>query len=84
MLETNKNDWLNDKLAEKGLLVSSHITFNKYLKNTLDTGILSDQKNIVDIMKSSNLFNINRESTYNRRSSTIKGWIDWVLSLINK
>jgi hypothetical protein len=28
---TNKTDWLNDKLAKKGLLVSSHHTFNTYL-----------------------------------------------------
>jgi len=31
MFQTNKTDWLNDKLAEKGLLVSSHNSFNKYL-----------------------------------------------------
>lgn len=37
---TNKSDWLNDKLAEKGLLVSSHHTFNTYLGyNNIDYDI---------------------------------------------
>jgi recombination DNA repair RAD52 pathway protein len=39
---------------------------------------------IIQIMKKSNLYNVNSSSTYERRSSTIKGWINWIVELINE
>ena len=38
---------------------------------------------IVEIMKHCNLFNVSEESTYKRRASTVRGWIEWILDLIN-
>ena len=50
-------------------------------------GIISDRQkslnDIVQIMKKSNLYNVNSDSTYERRSSTIKGWVNWIVGLIN-
>jgi hypothetical protein len=39
---------------------------------------------IVEIMKCSNLHNIDSEKTYKRRASTVISWIKWILGLIEK
>lgn len=36
---------------------------------------------IIDIMKSSGLYNIKSEETFKRRASTISGWINWIIDL---
>ena len=36
---------------------------------------------IVSIMKSSNLYNIFKDSTYERRASTVSSWVNWILEL---
>ncbi len=38
---------------------------------------------IVFIMKSSNLNRVQSDSTFKRRASTIRGWIIWIISLLN-
>jgi hypothetical protein len=38
---------------------------------------------IIQIMKASNLYNVESDSTFERRSSTVKGWLNWVLGLVN-
>jgi hypothetical protein len=39
---------------------------------------------IVEIMKNSKLYNIDSDSTYFRRASTILGWINWILKQIKE
>jgi hypothetical protein len=39
---------------------------------------------IIQIMKAANLYNVDSDSTFERRSSTVKGWLNWVLGLINE
>lgn len=39
---------------------------------------------IVQIMKSSNLYHVEGESTYVRRSLTIIGWLNWIFAMIPK
>ena len=46
-------------------------------------GSLPDRTTIVKIMKSSDLYNIESESTYLRRASTVSGWINWMFGLIS-
>lgn len=60
-----------------------HKVFNEVLKIHLQYGEMPDIKTIVNIMKKSNLYNIEADSTYIRRSSTIVGWINWILSIID-
>lgn len=50
-------------------------TFCKY-------GSIPDRNFIVKIMKESDLYKVESESTYVRRSSTVSGWINWMLNLI--
>ena len=48
----------------------------------LRCGEMPDTGTVVDIMKRSQLFQVKSESTFVRRSSTIVGWIRWVLSVV--
>lgn len=60
-------------------LILSHQAFNKSLKLYFNKGELPAKNEIIGIMKSSNLNNVNSESTYARRSSTILSWVNWIL-----
>lgn len=63
--------------------ILKHKVFNEVLKLHLQYGEMPDTKTIVNIMKKSNLYNIEADSTYIRRSSTIVGWINWILGIID-
>lgn len=60
-----------------------HKVFNETLKLHLQFGEMPDTPKIVEIMKSSNLYHVEADSTYIRRSSTVTGWINWILSIID-
>lgn len=64
--------------------VLSHGAFADTLKSYFKSGVMPQKNDIVKIMKRSNLHNVNSDSTYERRSSTIKGWVDWIVELINE
>ena len=64
--------------------ILSHGAFADTLKSYFETGIMPQKNDIVQIMKRSNLYNVNSDSTFERRSSTIKGWINWIVGLINE
>lgn len=63
--------------------ILSHGTFANTLRSYFETGVMPHKNDVVQIMKRSNLYNVNSDSTYERRSSTIKGWINWIIALIN-
>lgn len=63
--------------------VLSHSAFADTLKSYFETGVMPQKNDIVQIMRRSNLYNVNSDSTYERRSSTIKGWVNWIVGLIN-
>lgn len=64
-------------------LILSHRAFNETLRKHFETGEMPSKDEIVRIMKASQLYNVGRDSTYERRSSTIRGWLNWILGLIN-
>lgn len=64
--------------------ILKHRAFNETLKLYLQHGIMPETQTIVQIMKESHLYNVGADSTYFRRSSTIVGWINWILSLIQE
>lgn len=64
--------------------ILSHKPFNDTLQEYFKIGEMPEEKDIVIIMKSSNLYNVESDSTFTRRSSTIKGWLNWILGLINE
>jgi hypothetical protein len=60
-------------------LILSHSAFKKTLKSYFNNGEMPNTEEIIEIMKSSKLYNIGEHSTYKRRSSTIKSWINWII-----
>ena len=60
-------------------LILSHKVFNEALSVYFTKYITPAKFKIVEIMKRSNLYNINSEVTFRRRASTITGWINWIL-----
>lgn len=64
--------------------ILKHKVFNEVLKLHLQYGEMPDTSTIVKIMKNSNLYNVEAESTFTRRASTIVGWINWILSIIEE
>ncbi|MGX1024336.1 DUF6997 domain-containing protein [Psychroflexus sp. MBR-150] len=65
-------------------LILSHLVFNKVLKLYFKKGELPSWIQIIKIMKESNLYKINSESTFKRRSSTISSWLNWILDQIEE
>ena len=71
------------QLAYCGLILSHKAFFDTLHKYFLN-GNMPSKGDIVHIMKASNLYKVESESTFERRSSTIRGWINWILGLINE
>lgn len=46
------------------------------------SGSVPDRNAIVQIMKQSDLYKVESDGTYIRRASTISGWINWMLNLV--
>ena len=65
-------------------LILSHKAFSDSLRLYLQRGFMPSTPEIINIMKDSALCNMESNSTFYRRSSTIKCWLNWVISLINE
>lgn len=70
-----------DKFLRLTRYILSHEPFKRVLAEYFQNGTPPEKTRIVEIMKSCNLYNVKEESTYFRRSSTIIGWINWILDL---
>ena len=64
-------------------LILSHKIFNDILQLYLQKGVMPSNDEIIDIMKISNLYHVEGQETFIRRASTIRSWINWIISLIN-
>ncbi len=64
--------------------ILSHHAFHTTLKLYFKKGERPNKLEIVDIMKKSNLHNVDSNSTFNRRASTISSWTDWIMDLIEE
>jgi len=65
-------------------LILSHLVFNKALNFYFKKSEAPNKDEIVEIMKESDLYNVESESTYKRRSSTISSWINWILDQVEE
>lgn len=61
--------------------ILKHRPFRETFRLYLETGLMPDASAIVSVMKQSGLYKVESMSTYKRRSSTVSGWIHWMLSL---
>ena len=80
-IELAKSDIKTRHLGLAGQMIE-HEVFRECFKISLSHGEIPSQPVIVEVMKKSNLYNINSETTYFRRSSTIYAWLYWILNLI--
>ena len=98
LIDKQRNDNISFSLSSKGKrllslnykqrqlafceLILSHKVFADSLRLWFAQGEITKPK-IVEIMKQNNLYNVESESTYTRRASTIKGWLEWIIEMIN-
>lgn len=61
--------------------ILKHKTFGETFKLYLRYRNIPSKKEIVNIMKEAKLYNISSFSTFDRRASTVRGWIKWILDL---
>ena len=59
-----------------------HRAFNETLKIHLQCGEMPNINMIVQIMQNCGVYNVGSPETFKRRASTIRGWIEWILGLI--
>ena len=64
--------------------ILKHRVFHQTLKLHLESGEMPDTQQVVRIMKQSHLYHVEAESTYVRRSSTVTGWLNWILGTIEE
>lgn len=62
--------------------ILSHRVFYETLKLCLQCGEMPSRRTVVQIMKQSNLYHVQSDVTYQRRASTVAGWINWILDMI--
>jgi hypothetical protein len=65
-------------------LILSHKAFANALRKYFEIGSIPTNADIVQIMKNANLYSVDSQSTFVRRSSTIKGWLNWIIGLTEK
>lgn len=78
------NTNLIDRQKEFVKIIGSHSAFKQTLKLYFENGEMPSKENIVEIMKTSNLYKVDSNSTYFRRASTITGWINWINWIMNQ
>ncbi|MBR2207515.1 MAG: hypothetical protein IJ859_01765 [Synergistaceae bacterium] len=64
--------------------ILSHKVFNEALRTYFKNGIEPSIKDVSNIMRQFGIYNVESEETFKRRASTVKGWISWIISLINE
>ncbi|MBQ3451393.1 MAG: transcriptional regulator, partial [Selenomonadaceae bacterium] len=64
-------------------LILAHKIFADTLKKFFEFGQMPSTAEIILLMKNANLYRIDSESTFGRRASTIKGWLNWIIKLID-
>lgn len=56
-------------------------SFNKVFRLYLQNGYPPNRDAIVSIMKECNIYNVDSNTTFYRRATTVNCWLDWILSL---
>lgn len=65
-------------------VILEHQAFGETFRLCMEMGTMPDTSAIVAIMERSALYRVESMSTYVRRSSTISGWIHWMLGLLEE
>ncbi len=65
-------------------LILCHKIFADVLRRHFETGVMPQNDEIIGLMRQENAYNIRTEATYNRRASTVRSWIEWIIGLITE
>ena len=60
-----------------------HRVFREIFELCCEHGVVPEHDAIVEVMRRAQLYNVSSDSTYNRRASTVSGWINWMLKLLS-
>ena len=61
-----------------------HKVFADVLKRYFESGVMPSSGEITRLMKQSDIYKVESDDTFKRRASTIRGWIEWIVGLINE
>lgn len=75
---------INDRQIKFIELILSHRVFNLVMKSYFENLEQPNRDKIVELMKTADLYNITSDSTFERRSSTISSWINWVFDQVEE
>ena len=75
---------LHDRQKEFIKLIVSHSAFKQALSFHLTHGQAPDKNTVVEIMLQSKIHNVESDSTFNRRASTIVGWTNWIIDQVEE
>jgi hypothetical protein len=75
-----KKPYKSRQLQLAGLILA-HQVFKETLRKYLESGAMPAKVEVMDIMRQAGLYNIEKDSTYERRASTVSGWVNWILEL---
>lgn len=64
--------------------IITHQAFARVLRLYLENAEAPTRNEIIDIMKDSNLWHINTDIVYNRRASTVKSWVEWIIGTMDE
>ncbi len=64
--------------------ILSHCIFNRVLRLYFKYGVMPSTMEIVSIMMESGLYHVSSYETFRRRASTVKSWLNWIISLISE
>ena len=70
-----------EKFLSLAKSILQHEPFKQVLAEYFQTSLPPERQRVVEIMKRCNLYNVNSESTYFRRASTVMSWVNWILEL---
>ncbi|MCY7369190.1 MAG: hypothetical protein LH474_13690 [Chamaesiphon sp.] len=64
--------------------ILAHEIFKKTLELYFEKGDVPSKKEIIEMMRNTDLHSVRSDKTYHRRSSTVLAWIKWIISLVEE
>lgn len=74
---------LQQRQIELVRIILSHKPFNIVMQDYIEQSECPSTKRIIELLKDYDMYNVNSEgSTFKRRCSTVKGWVNWILERV--
>lgn len=65
-------------------LIFKHKPFRECFSKCLKISEIPNKKEVVKIMEEAEVYNVQAKSTYERRASTVTGWVNWIIDLTKR